>query len=40
MAARGNVAKERLIKKFIGASGVRFLGEYDKKYYLTNKNGR
>lgn len=39
MAARGNVAKERLIKKFIGASGVRFLGEYDKKYYFEEDDG-
>ena len=39
MAARGNVAKERLIKKFIGASGVCFLGEYDKKYYFEEDDG-
>ena len=39
MAARGNVAKEKLIKKFIGASGVRFLGEYDKKYYFEEDDG-
>ena len=39
MAARGNVAKERLIKKFIGVSGVRFLGEYDKKYYFEEDDG-
>lgn len=39
MAARGNIAKERLIKKFIGASGVRFLGEYDKKYYFEEDDG-
>ena len=39
MAARGNVAKERLIKKFMGASGVRFLGEYDKKYYFEEDDG-
>lgn len=39
MAARGNVAKERLIKKFISASGVRFLGEYDKKYYFEEDDG-
>ena len=39
MAARGNVAKEKLIKKFTSIPGVCFLGEYDRKYYFEEDDG-
>lgn len=37
--SRGNIAKDKLIKKFIKASGITYLGQYDKKYYFEEDDG-
>ena len=41
MAARGNAAKEAVVKKIAEAFGEDFLGENSKKYYIRAKeNGQ
>ena len=38
--AKGNIAKENLIKKCIGVPGIQYCGESDKKYYFwSEENG-
>ena len=40
MAAKGNLAKENLIDKFMGAVGKDYIGCFDKKYYFWSyENG-
>ena len=38
--AKGNIAKENLMKMFINAPGIKYCGESDKKYYFwSEENG-
>lgn len=39
MAARGTIAKEEVVKILKQAFGNRFIGEYDKKYYVSANDG-
>lgn len=37
--AKGNVAKEAIVKKIAAAFGSDFIGEYDKKIYVWENDG-
>lgn len=40
MAAKGSIAKDNLINKFISILGEDYIGCFDKKYYFwSNENG-
>lgn len=39
MAAKGTIAKEKIVKKLAEVFGQDWIGEYDKKYYLWADDG-